>query len=181
MISRIIVVVAGVFFVVWLAAVILLHTIFHLYRVPTGAMEPTIHAGDSVITRKIHDVRRGDIIAFDYPLQPKVLFVKRVIGMPGETIEIKSKRVFINGREISDPHAFHDDDSIYPANRDVPEPFRSRDHFGPLTIGAGEYFMMGDNRDRSSDSRYWGPVREGALRARAVYAIGRSGFRRIGR
>jgi signal peptidase I len=179
MLTRIAILIAGTVFVLWAVAFVLLHTVFHLYRIPTGGMEPAIHIGDHVITKRIQDIRRGDIITFDYPLQPKTTFMKRVIGMPGETIRIQSKRVFINGKELSEPYAMHVDEQVYPENPALPEPYRSRDHFGPHEIAANTYFTMGDNRDRSSDSRYWGTVPRSMVRGEVVYAFGASGFRKI--
>ncbi len=180
MLTRVVVILAGVLFVVWAAAFILLHTVFHLYRIPTGGMEPTIHIGESVITKRIHDVRRGDIVAFDYPLNPKSRFMQRVIGMPGETVRIQAKHLLINGHELTEPYVIHMDDQVYPENPSLPEPYRSRDNFGPFTIGADAYFTMGDNRDRSSDSRYWGTVPRRSIRGAVVYVIGPAGVRKIG-
>ncbi len=180
MLTRVVVFIAAVLFVLWAVAFILLHTVLHLYRIPSGGMEPTIHVGDLVITKRIEDVRRGDIIAFDYPLEPKTTFMKRVIGLPGETTRIQSKRVFINGQELSEPYAMHVDEQVYPENPALPEPYRSRDNFGPYEIAANSYFTMGDNRDRSSDSRYWGTVPRTMIRGVVVYAFGPAGFRKIG-
>ena len=150
---------------------VITHTVVRIYRIPTGAMAPAIDAGDAVIVKPTQDVKRGDIIAFDYPLQPKTTFLKRVIAMPGETVQIKGKRVFINGTELSEKYAVHEDDQVYPDNPSLPEPYRSRDWFGPFTVPTDQYFTMGDNRDRSSDSRYWGPVPRKNLRGVVIDVI----------
>jgi signal peptidase I len=179
--TRIAVILMALLFLVWATAFILLHTVYHLWRIPTGAMEPTIHVGDHAISRRLDDIRRGDVIVFDYPLQPDTAFAKRVIGLPGETVRIQAKHVLVNGKEISEPYAVHVDEQVYPENPGLPEPYRSRDNFGPFTIGADSYFVMGDNRDRSSDSRYWGTVPRRLVRGRVIYAFGDAGARRIGR
>jgi signal peptidase I len=126
------------------------------------------------------DIHRGDVIVFDYPLKPGVIFAKRVVAVGGDTVEIRSKRLFVNGREVAEPYVVHLDPTIYPATPVLPEPYRSRDHFGPLQVPAGTYFVLGDNRDRSSDSRYWGVVPRELVRGQVKILFSWSrGFRRI--
>ncbi|MBV8544216.1 MAG: signal peptidase I [Acidobacteria bacterium] len=151
------------------------------YRNLTGSMEPTIPIGDRMIAMPTGSVHRGDIIVFDYPLQqPNVAFAKRVVAVGGDTVEIRSRRLFVNGEAVAEPYAIHLDPITYPAMQTLPEPYRSRDHFGPYQAPPGTYFVLGDNRDRSSDSRYWGIVPGENLRGRVVLLFSwSSGFRRV--
>lgn len=157
--------------------------VFQAFKIPTGSMEDNLKIGDHIIVNKfiygpwgdaplkklvpLREVERGDIIVFRYPLQPDTDFVKRVVGMPGDTIEIRDKKVSINGRPLVEPYVIHEDPQIYPLQPALPEPYRSRDQFGPYTVPEGQYFAMGDNRDRSSDSRYWGTVPRSMIKGRA--------------
>ena len=110
------------------------------------AMEPTLQDGERVLAgRNIERIDRGHIVIFRYPLDEKRSFVKRVVGLPGEEVAIKDGRVFINGQEIDEPY--------------VAAGNRSADTREPFAIPAGEYFVLGDNRRNSSDSRHWGNVR----------------------
>ena len=137
---------------------------FKFYSFPTASMAPTIDVGDGAIMRRTNDVRRGDIIVFPYPMGPKTDFAKRVVALPGETVEIRDKRLFVNRHELSEPYAVHEDPTVYPNQPLLPEPYRSRDQYGPYVVPAGEYFVLGDNRDRSADSRYWGCVPQSSVR-----------------
>jgi signal peptidase I len=157
--------------------------VFQAFKIPTGSMEDNLKIGDHIIVNKfiygpdgrdplskmipIREVRRGDIIVFRYPLQPDTDFVKRVIGMPGDTIEIRNKKVAINGDVLDEPYVLHEDTRVFPDQPELPEPYRSRDQFGPYVIPPESYFAMGDNRDRSSDSRYWGTVPRSMIKGRA--------------
>ncbi|HEV7765923.1 MAG TPA: signal peptidase I, partial [Thermoanaerobaculia bacterium] len=115
----------------------------------------------------LRDVQRGDIVVFRYPQQPDIDFVKRVVGLPGETVSIEDKKVFVDGTELREPYVLWDDERIYPASEFLPEPQRSRDQMKPLKLPAGQYFVMGDNRDHSNDSRYWGTVPRSMIKGRA--------------
>jgi signal peptidase I len=157
--------------------------VFQAFKIPSGSMEDNLKIGDHIIVNKFiygrsgdgalskliptRDVRRGDVIVFRFPEDPETDFVKRVVGLPGETIEIRDKQVHINGKALEEPYAVFDDSTIYPAQPALPEPYRSRDQFGPVTVPAGQYFSMGDNRDHSHDSRYWGFVPRPLLKGRA--------------
>ncbi len=135
---------------------------FRLYSMPTASMEPTIHVGERFIMRRTTQVSRGDIIVFDYPLSPNTQFAKRLVALGGDRVEIRDKQLYVNGTMLNEPYAIHEDPMIYPRRGPteipLPEPFRSRDQFGPFIVPPGTYFVLGDNRDRSSDSRYWGTV-----------------------
>src|SRR5881394_3469080 len=155
---------------------------FQAFKIPTGSMEDNLKIGDHIIVNKfiygpvsppwqkllpLRDVRRGDIIVFRYPLQPDTDFVKRVIGMPGDVVTVRDKVVSVNGTALVEPYVVHEDPQVYPLQPALPEPYRSRDQFGPFTVPQGQFFAMGDNRDRSSDSRYWGPVPRTMIKGRA--------------
>jgi len=156
--------------------------VFQAFKIPTGSMEDNLKVGDHIIVNKfiygpapdalkrrlpLRDIKRGDIIVFRYPLQPDTDFVKRVIGMPGDVLEVRDKRVSINGKPLDEPYVVHVDPNVFPLQPTLPEPYKSRDQFGPYTVPADRYFAMGDNRDRSSDSRYWGTVPRGMIKGRA--------------
>jgi signal peptidase I len=155
---------------------------FQAFKIPTPSMEDNLLTGDHIVVNKfiygppdpiasaalpLREPARGDIVVFRFPEDPREDYVKRVIGLPGETVEIRGKKVFIDGRPLDEPYAVFDDARTYPAGGFLPEPYRSRDHFGPSVIPANEYFVMGDNRDHSRDSRYWGPVRRPLIKGRA--------------
>ena len=111
--------------------------------VPTSSMENTIMAGDRVIGSRLyylrHEPERGDIIVFDYPDDPNILYIKRVIGVPGDHIEINGGKVYINGEVLEEPYLN----------------VTTEGEWGPYDVPADSYFMLGDNRNDSADSRYW--------------------------
>lgn len=114
------------------------------FRVEGFSMEPNFHDGEFLLVNKIeymfHTPQRGDVIVFRYPLQPSRDFIKRIIGEPGDQVEIRNAQVFVNGEPL------HEN---YPLNV-------GSYNFGPVTMGAEEYFVLGDNRNNSSDSHSWG-------------------------
>lgn len=141
----------------WLVVLLLLSTgcVLQPIRVSGTAMEPTLEDGDRALaTRIFSQLARGDIVAFKYPRNEAKSFVMRIVGMPGERIEMIEGAVSIDGRPIDDSY--------------VDSEHRSRDAWGPRTIPEGEYFMMGDNRRDSSDSRTWGTVREDLIWAKLI-------------
>jgi signal peptidase I len=141
-------------------------------EVPTESMKPTILAGDHFFLDKVafpanypeaiqkylpaRTIHRGDIIAFWSPEDRQLRLVKRVIGLPGETVEIRNRQVFINGVALKEPYKVHIDPNSYPRASWVPRELQRRDNFGPQVVPPNHYFMMGDNRDNSNDSRFWG-------------------------
>jgi signal peptidase I len=156
--------------------------VFQAFKIPTGSMEDNLKIGDHIVVNKFiygpaaaglqglfpqREIRRGDIVVFRYPHQPDTDFVKRVVGLPGETIEVRDKKVFVEGIHLSEPYVLFEDPQTYPSGQFLPEPYRSRDQFGPYRVPEGHYFAMGDNRDRSSDSRYWGSVPRSLIKGRA--------------
>jgi len=136
--------------------------IVQTFYIPSGSMEPTLLVGDRIMAYKIfyglNHVQRGDIIVFKFPLNPKKDFIKRVIGLPGDTVEIIDKKVYINGKKLVEPYAVHRD------NWDIGFP---RDEYGPVKVPPNSLFVLGDNRDSSEDSRYWGYVPEKNIVGRA--------------
>jgi len=123
----------------------LIRVVIQNFRIEGQSMEPTLHAGQYLIVNKavyrwLHPPERGDIIVFEYPRSPDRDFIKRVIGLPGEEVEIRDGIVYINGRALNEPYISS------PSTRS----------FGPQVVGPDEYFVLGDNRPNSSDSRSWG-------------------------
>ena len=117
----------------------------------TNAMSPALIKGDQILVNPIYykykNTRRGDIILLHFPNDPRQKYIKRIIGLPGESLEIIDKAVYINGRKLDEPYIKFEDPIILPKG-DTP-----RDNYGPIIIPSGNYFVMGDNRDASSDSR----------------------------
>ena len=132
------------------------NTLVKPYRIPTASMEPTLQTGDFILNNKLsycaHNPERGDVIIFQYPSNEKLIYVKRIVGIPGDTLEIKDKEVYMNGCRLDEPYVKHIDSHILPAGAGP------RDNYGPLVVPPNEYFIMGDNRDNSLDSRYLGTV-----------------------
>jgi len=147
------------------------------FKIPSGSMKPTLQIGDHILVNKfIYGVKlpwvrttiipvsqpeQGDIIVFKYPQNPDKDFIKRVVGIPGDTVQIKDKRVLVNGRVLDKEYSVHTDSHVIPAR------VNHRDNFGPVTVPEDRYFVMGDNRDNSYDSRFWGFVRESAIKGEA--------------
>lgn len=121
--------------------------LFQFFVIPSGSMEPTLTEGDMIAANKIiyrfSEPKRGDIIVFKYPLNPDRDFVKRLIGLPGEKVQIKNSTLYINDKTVVQP--FLPRDLVYP-------------DYGPVTVQKDKYFMMGDNRNNSLDSRVWGEM-----------------------
>ncbi|BDV43973.1 signal peptidase I [Geotalea uraniireducens] len=147
------------------------------FKIPSGSMENTLAIGDHLfVNRFLYGIKipftdtrilriraphRGDVVVFEYPEDPSKDFIKRVIGVPGDVIQEKDKVVYVNGVPYRNPHEIHRDSTILPAEAGP------RDNFGPVTVPANSYFMMGDNRDNSYDSRFWGFVKDSALKGKA--------------
>ena len=149
------------------------------FKIPTGSMEQNLLIGDHLLVNKfvfgptatavermllpMAEVQRGDILVFKYPEEPERDFIKRVIGLPGETLEVRDKRVYIDGMPLDEPYLRQ----ISPPRGGGLVPDR-RDNFGPISIPDDHYFMMGDNRDNSEDSRFWGSLSHAYLKGKAV-------------
>ncbi|MCJ7601123.1 MAG: signal peptidase I [Desulfobulbaceae bacterium] len=136
------------------------------YKIPSKDMMPALLVGDRILVNKSifrnSDPKRGDIVIFPYPVNPKQDFIKRVIALGGDTIEIIEKQVYINGELLSEPYAVHNDSHVIPADR------HPRDFFGPVTVPDDSVFTMGDNRDNSHDSRFWGFVKKDTVKAKII-------------
>lgn len=126
------------------------------YRIPTVSMAPTLLTGDFLLSNKIYycskEPKRGEIIVLKYPQAEEIITIKRIIGLPGDTLQIRNKEVFINGNRLNEPYVVHNDSRIFPKGSDP------RDNFGSFIVPPNHYFVMGDNRDNSLDSRYWGTI-----------------------
>lgn len=149
------------------------------FKIPSGSMKNTLLIGDHILVNKfiygvkipftdgktlfsISDPDRKDIVVFKYPEDPKKDFIKRVVGLAGDKIEIKNKQLFVNDTlQASEEYAIHKDPRI------IPVQFTVRDNFGPVTVPDHSLFVMGDNRDNSHDSRFWGFVDLKAVRGKA--------------
>ena len=149
-------------------AIVVRTFIAQAYKIPSRSMLPTLLVGDHLLVNKfiygvkvpflrntiipVTNPQRGDIVVFIYPNDRSKDFIKRVIGVSGDKIEIKNKIIFINGKQYSDAYGIYSDNITYPAS------MQPRDNFGPVTVPKGSLFVMGDNRDESLDSRFWGFV-----------------------
>lgn len=143
-------------------------------QVPTESMKPTILVGDHFFLDKVafpanypealraylprRSVERGDIVAFKSPTEGSIPFVKRVIAVGGDTVELKNKSVYVNGEKLDEQYKIHVDQTTYYEDPWTPEELKIRDNYGPITVPENSYFVMGDNRDNSNDSRYWGCI-----------------------
>jgi len=151
------------------------------FKIPTGSMENNLLIGDHLLVNKfvfsptaaglerallpMRDIRRGDIVVFKYPEEPERDFIKRVIGLPGDIVELRAKKVYINGQPLDEPYVHY----LTPAgsggevtSADV------RERYGPVTVPDEQYFVMGDNRDNSQDSRYWGYLPRDHVKGKAL-------------
>ncbi|ULA65185.1 MAG: Signal peptidase I [Nitrospira sp.] len=162
------------------------------FKIPSGSMIPTLLIGDHILVSKLSygvqwpadcklqwnfppincytstnvmpfgKPQRGDVIVFRFPEDEEKDFIKRIVGTPGDTVQIRNKQILVNG-QLLDDRAFTQ--RIDPGIID--STVNPRDNFGPVTVPEGSYFVMGDNRDQSLDSRFWGYVREEKIRGKA--------------
>jgi signal peptidase I len=154
------------------------------FKIPTGSMENNLLIGDHLLVNKFvvapsssalerallpeRPVRRGDVIVFKYPGNRERDFIKRVIGLPGETLEMRNKRIYINGKPLDEPYVHFIEPPQSPTAYAEVVSSDLRERFGPVAVPAGKYFMMGDNRDNSEDSRYWGFLSQDDIKGQAV-------------
>jgi signal peptidase I len=141
------------------------------FKIPTGSMESNLLIGDHLLVNKFvygmhsgflgkllpfKDLKRGDVVVFKYPNSPEVAYVKRLIGEPGDKVEMVGRTVYVNGKALQENYTqYIDPGSIY-------------EHYGPYYVPRDAYFMMGDNRDNSQDSRFWGFVPRDHLLGKAL-------------
>ncbi len=146
------------------------------FKIPSGSMEPTLLVGDHLLVNKFiyginlpfierkflvyKEPQRGDIVVFIFPKDKKKDFIKRVVGAPGDTVEIRRKKIYINGELWDDSHGVYRDAEVTGL---VP-----RDNFGPVVVPPEHVLVMGDNRDRSYDSRFWGFVPFNQIKGKAL-------------
>ena len=167
------------------------------FKIPSGSMENTLQVGDFLLVNKlvygaevpfthkrlprIREPQRGDVMVFDYPLDVTKNFVKRVVGLPGDTVEMREGTLIRNGRTLEEGYVEHTEPDIDPSPEDfswqrsyvvqsaagAPAGYHpSRNNWGPLVVPRGNYFVLGDNRDNSLDSRYWGFVADSLVKGR---------------
>ena len=147
------------------------------FKIPSGSMKDTLLIGDHILVNKFifgvkipfagitvipgREPRRGDIIVFKFPEDPDKDFIKRVVGVPGDVVEIKNKQVYVNGVAEKGSYYMHTDPRIFP------RALQPRDNYGPVTVPENALFVMGDNRDHSYDSRFWGFVGRDVVKGKA--------------
>ena len=169
--------------IAFLIAIVIRTFAVQAFKIPSGSMLSTLQIGDHILVNKIilgtpvdipftninlfrmpgiRDPKRGDIVVFKYPEDPKRDFIKRVIAVGGDVIESRDKNVFVNNSKLTEPYVQHVDAQVKPRVMD------KRDNFGPLTVPQGTVFVMGDNRDQSYDSRFWGFVDEKQIKGKAM-------------
>ncbi len=185
-------------------AIIIRALFVQAFKIPSSSMEPTLLIGDHILVNKlIYGVRipftdkrlpdfdtcwpfnkiclfrgpaRGDVVVFIYPEDRTKDFIKRVVGIAGDTIEIRNKQVILNGQPVKNPHAYFGHNQIYPGE------VNRRDNMNPVAVPPGHLFVMGDNRDFSADSRFWGFVPVEDVKGEAFliyYSSHTSGWRRL--
>ena len=147
------------------------------FKIPSGSMKNTLLIGDHILVSKfiygiklpylrnivmsLKSPQRGDIIVFKYPEDPHKDFIKRVIGVPGDSVEYRNKQLFINNERLENDVGIYTDPHVFPGN------IKRRDNFGPIKVPENKLFVMGDNRDESYDSRFWGFVDMNAVSGKA--------------
>jgi signal peptidase I len=170
----------------WVAMVVALTLkaiLIQPFTIPSGSMEDTLQIGDYILVKKyeygysalnmtprfleFNHPKHGDILVFVYPQDHSKDFIKRCIGLPGDVIELKNADLYLNGKKQDEPYVKH----LFTPQEILQEegPDSLRVNFGPVTVQPGHYFMMGDNRDNSLDSRYWGQLDEKLLKGEAWF------------
>jgi signal peptidase I len=156
--------------------------VFQAFKIPTASMEPNLLVGDHLIVNKMifaptsgrlehallpdRPIRRGDIVVFKFPKDPERDFIKRVIGLPGDRLELHRKQVYINGQKVDQAYAHF---LTPPSTSGPPLTDDLTEEYGPVTVPPDQYFMMGDNRDNSEDSRYWGFMPVSYVKGQALF------------
>jgi signal peptidase I len=166
-----------VYFGCWILATVIIQpclsiiikaNIIQAYKIPAGSLKPTLLIGDHILARKAYAVKqgikRGDMVIFPYPDDPSKDYIKRIVALGGETLEIMDKKVLINGEILNEPYVIYTDQKI------LQNKFGHRDNLGPLTVPDDSVFVLGDNRDESNDSRFWGFLKRATIKGKA-YSI----------
>jgi len=167
-----------------LLTVVIRGLVVQAFRIPTGSMENTLLVGDFLFVNKlvygseidigfaghrmvyyrfpaIRQPHQGDVIVFRYPDDPSRDFIKRCVAVEGQTVEIRDKVLYVDGKPMTEPYVIHSDERVLGREN-------ARDNFGPMVVPKGTLFMMGDNRDNSHDSRFWGPLPVGLIKGKAM-------------
>src|SRR6266542_4814871 len=155
------------------------------FKIPTGSMEQNLLIGDHLLVNKfvfaptatglervllpIGTLKRGDVIVFKYPEEPERDFIKRLIGLPGETVELREKKVYINGKPLDEPYVHFLQPPGSSSEMHEVTSYDVRERYGPVTVPPNQFFVMGDNRDNSQDSRYWGFLPRDYIKGRALF------------
>jgi signal peptidase I len=150
------------------------------FKIPTGSMENNLLIGDHLLVNKFvfapevsavertllptREIHRGDIVVFKFPNDPERDFIKRVIGLPGETVELRNKKVYVDGQPLEEPYVHF----LEPASNGEVTSFDVRERYSPVRVPPDQYFVMGDNRDNSQDSRYWGFLPRAYIKGQAL-------------
>jgi signal peptidase I len=169
--------------IAFVIAMIIRTFVIQAFKIPSGSMIPTLDVGDHILVTKfllgtpvdipftnitlfrmpgLRKPERGDVVVFKFPQDPSRDFIKRVIGIGGDVVKERNKQVFVNDKKLIEPYTQHVDDRIDPGDLDP------RDNFGPVTVPKGTIFVMGDNRDESYDSRFWGFVPLANVKGKAI-------------
>lgn len=168
--------------IAFILALIIKFFLIQAFSIPSGSMENTLLIGDYLLVNKLSfgirnpftnrvviplgQPERGDVVVFIFPQDPSKDYIKRVIGLPGDKIQIINKKLNINGKLYETPQAHYADSLVIPTPKSPIE--SARDNFGPVVVPPNSYFCMGDNRDRSYDSRFWGFVPMDNLKGKAM-------------
>jgi len=171
------------------------------FKIPTGSMEENLLIGDHLLVNKfvfgpsasaveravlpMASLKRGEVVVFKYPEEPDRDFIKRVIGLPGETVELREKKVYINGTPLNEPYVHFLAPPRSGTEFNEVTSFDVRERYGPVTVPPNQYFVMGDNRDNSQDSRYWGFLPRELVKGKALviywsYEAGREDYQEEG-
>lgn len=186
--------------IIWaiILAIIIRYCVVQSFKIPSGSMEDSLVVGDYFVANKfiygikipftdtrvlrVRAPQQGDVMVFEFPEDRSKDFIKRVVGVPGDEIEVRDKMVYVNGGLYQNRHEVHKEAQLLPREQSP------RDDFGPVKVPADSYFMMGDNRDRSYDSRFWGFVTDSEIKGKAMIKYwswnresGRVRWERIGR
>ncbi len=156
---------AEAFIIAIVLALVIRTFVVQAFKIPSGSMLPTLQIGDHILVNKFNywftDPQRDDIIVFKFPQDEGRDFIKRVVALPGEKVEVRGKQVYVNDKPLREPFAVHMDRSIQE------NPISPRDNFSPVVVPPGQLFMMGDNRDYSMDSRFWGFLDKKKIKGKA--------------
>jgi len=171
------------------------------FKIPTGSMEENLLIGDHLLVNKfvfgpsataleravlpMASLKRGEVVVFKYPEEPDRDFIKRVIGLPGETVELREKKVYINGTPLNEPYVHFLQPPGGASEGHEVTSYDVRERYGPVTVPPNQFFMMGDNRDNSQDSRYWGFLPRDLVKGKALviywsYEAGREDYQEEG-